>query len=825
MNERYDYSAIEKKWQQRWAETQEFAVREDSARPKYYVLEMLPYPSGALHIGHVRNYSLGDSVARFKRMRGFNVLHPIGWDAFGLPAENSAIEHNIPPERWTLDNIETMKKQCLRMGWSYDWDREIATCLPEYYRWNQWFFLQMYKKNLAYRRKGTVNWCEQCQTVLANEQVLDGLCWRDKSVVVEKELEQWCFRITHYNEQLLQDLDQLEGWPEKVKSMQRNWIGKSVGAQVTFSLADDPDVGIDIFTTRLDTIYGATFVVLAPEHELVKSWIDDPRHGEELSRFAEEIRRQGKDVRTAEETEKKGVFTGRYAVNPFTQERIPLWIANFVLMEYGTGAIMAVPAHDERDFAFAKKYDLDIRLVIQSEDHSLSSDLDQAFVEYGVLVNSAAFSGLSSQEAQEKMVQHAQAEGFGQESVSYRLRDWSISRQRYWGTPIPIVYCQKCGVVPVPEADLPVMLPKVESIQLGQSPLATLPEFLNTSCPQCQGEARRETDTMDTFVDSSWYFYRYTDHQIDSSPVREEAVQYWFPVDIYIGGVEHAILHLIYMRFFTKVMRDLGLVRFDEPVQGLFTQGMVLKGGTKMSKSQGNVVAPDTVVEGYGADALRLFVQFAAPADRELDWSDQGLEGCSRFLNRLWRMLYRLREEISQDGGADSISQEELSEGGRALRRKLHQTIGKVTNDLERFHQNTAIAAIMELLNSVYEYVDQEDNPQPELLEEVLKTMALLLSPFAPHFAEEMWESLGQKEHLTFVPWPQFDPELAREEGIKIVIQVNGKVRSRFSALPGISKEEMETLALEDEKTKAYIEGKTIRKVIVVPQKLVNIVV
>ncbi len=825
MNERYDYRAIEKKWQQRWAQAQEFAAREDSSRPKFYVLEMLPYPSGALHIGHVRNYSLGDSIARLKRMQGFNVLHPIGWDAFGLPAENAAIQHDIPPERWTMDNIAIMKKQCLQMGWTYDWKREFATCTPEYYRWTQWFFLQMHKKGLAYQRKGTVNWCEQCQTVLANEQVLEGCCWRDGSLVIEKELEQWCFRITEYCEQLLQDLEQLEDWPEKVKSMQRNWIGKSVGARLTFPLADVRGVGVDIFTTRLDTIYGATFIVLAPEHELVQGWMDDPQSSEELSRFVEEIRRQGKALRSAEETEKKGVFTGHYALNPFTRERIPIWIANFVLMEYGTGAIMAVPAHDERDFEFAKKYDLSIRLVIQSQDHTPGPDLDQAFVGYGVLVNSESFSGLSSEVAQKKMVEYAQAQGFGEEDVSYRLRDWSISRQRYWGTPIPIVHCQKCGAVPVPEEDLPVKLPKVESIQLGHSPLATIPEFFNTSCPQCQGKAQRETDTMDTFVDSSWYFYRYTDPQIDSAPLRDEAVQYWFPVDIYIGGVEHAILHLIYMRFFTKLMRDLGLTRFGEPVKRLFTQGMVLKEGKAMSKSRGNVVSPDDVVREYGADALRLFVQFAAPPERDLDWSDQGLEGCSRFLNRLWRLLLRFDEEMSSDATSSLVRPEELSEAGRALQRKLHQTIRKVTNDLERIRQNTAIAAIMELLNSIYEYADREDHPDPALLKEVLKTTALLLSPFAPHFAEEMWETLGQAERLTFAPWPVFDPEFAQEEEVRIVIQVNGKVRSRVSALPGISKEEMETLALDDEKTKAYIAGKTIQKIIVVPQKLVNIVV
>ena len=820
MKDHYDFIATEEKWQRRWTEAEEFVVQEDSSADKYYVLEMLPYPSGALHIGHVRNYSLGDSIARLRRMQGLNVLHPIGWDAFGLPAENAAIQRGIPPERWTLDNIATMKKQCQRMGWTYDWTREIATCSPEYYRWTQWFFVQMYRKGLAYLREGTVNWCEQCQTVLANEQVLDGCCWRDGSEVSEKELEQWYFRITEYADQLLEDLGQLENWPDKVKRMQQNWIGKSVGCTASFPL-EDGEATIDIFTTRLDTIYGATFLVLAPEHPLVKSWLDDSDDGRRMSEFGEEMRRQGKEVRSAEETEKKGIFTGRCATNPFSGQKIPIWIANFVLMEYGTGAIMAVPAHDQRDFEFAKKYDVPIQVVIQPAEGSLPTELDQAFTEYGVLVDSEAFSGLSSQKAQGKMVEFAQSQGFGEKSVTYRLRDWSVSRQRYWGTPIPMIHCPKCGVVPVPEEELPVVLPKLESTQLGQSPLANLPEFLNVSCPECQGEARRETDTMDTFVDSSWYFYRYTSPQYDAGPVQDEAVRYWFPVDIYIGGVEHAILHLIYMRFFSKVMRDLGLIQFDEPINRLFTQGMVLKDGSAMSKSRGNVVSPDEVVQEYGVDALRLFVLFAAPPDRDLDWSDRGLEGCFRFLNRLWRMLGQVKGE---NAGAASEGRE-LSERGRALRRKSHQTIRKVTHDLERMHQNTAIAAIMELLNSVYEYVDREEQREVGLLREVLEGMALLLSPFAPHFCEEMWEILGHSESITFTPWPTFDPEWAREEGIYIVVQVNGKVRSRFSASPGISKDEMQALALEDAKTKAHIEGKTIRKIIVVPDKLVNIVV
>ena len=822
MDERYDFKNIEKKWQQRWDEEQQFVVRENANRAKYYVLEMLPYPSGALHIGHVRNYSLGDSIARFKRMQGWNVLHPIGWDAFGLPAENAAIKNRIHPERWTLDNMETMKQQCLRMGWSYDWTREITTCSPEYYRWNQWFFLQLYKRDLAYRRLGKVNWCNQCQTVLANEQVVSGSCWRDGSEVIEKELEQWYFRITRYGEELLQDLELLDNWPEKVKTMQRNWIGKSVGARVRFPLTGSDGEGIEVFTTRLDTIFGATFVVLAAEHDLVKGWLKDSEYGPDLSRFVEEMSTQGKGLRTVENVEKKGVFTGRFALNPFTEEKIPIWVANFVLIEHGSGAIMAVPAHDERDFEFAKKYNLPIRTAVQPHNVSQPSEPQSAFVGYGELVNSGSFSGLSSEEAQEGMANHASANGFGEKSVSYRLRDWGISRQRYWGTPIPVIHCEKCGVVPVPEKDLPVILPKLDWVTGEQSPLAAVPEFVNTVCPNCGNPARRETDTMDTFVDSSWYFYRYTDAAIDTAPIHRDAVRYWFPVDIYIGGVEHAILHLIYMRFFTKVMRDLGMVTRGEPVERLFTQGMVLKDGSKMSKAQGNVVAPDDVLREYGADTLRLFVQFAAPPDRDLDWNDQGLEGCFRFLNRIWRLLQRFQ--------AKSAQHEDLrdSEGGsleadKTLRRKLHQTIRKVATDLERLHQNTAIAAIMELLNSVYDYLEEE-NFDPRLVREVLDNMALLLSPFAPHFAEEMREILDHSESLVSDGWPTFDPDLAREDEIEIVVQVNGKVRSRFLASPEISQDDMKGRALKDERARDYIKGRTVRKIVVVPRKLVNIV-
>ncbi len=818
MNERYDFQAIETKWQQRWSEDQVFAVKEDREQAKFYMLEMLPYPSGELHLGHVRNYSLGDSIARLKSLQGFNVLHPIGWDAFGLPAENAAIERKVPPEDWTLNNIARMKEQCQRMGFSYDWGREIATCLPEYYGWNQWFFLQMLKKGLAYRKKGQVNWCNQCQTVLANEQAANGVCWRDGTEVVVKELDEWCLRISDYSEELLVSLETLQDWPEKVLAMQRNWIGRSEGAQVRFDL--DAGGQVEIFTTRVDTIFGATFMVVAPEHGLVKDCLDDPVYGSDLESFVEKMRRVDKRACTDEAAEKLGQFTGRYALNPFNSERIPIWVANFVLMEYGTGAIMAVPAHDERDFEFATRYGIPIRPVIRPEDGDLTSPMDQAFTEYGVLQDSGQFSGLSSKDALSKMADFAEERGFGSRSISYRLKDWGISRQRFWGTPIPIIYCENCGTVPVPEKDLPVVLPRMESIELGGSPLETVEAFLRVECPACGGSARRETDTMDTFVDSAWYFYRYVDPGNPEEPFGRSLVDYWFPVDVYIGGVEHAVMHLIYMRFFTKVMRDLGLVDMDEPVKKLFTQGMVLKDGSKMSKSVGNTVPPDAIVKAHGADVLRLFIQFCAPPEGDLDWNEQGLEGCSRFLRRYWRFVQRFRDLLEQGSGSQPA---ELTDEGKQLLRKLHQSIRKVTEDIERVHQNTAVSAIMELSNTLHEYVDRED-PDPALLYEVVSKMTVLLWPFTPHIADEIWEQLGHDETIAGVSWPSFDAELAREEEIEIVIQVNGKVRSKFFAPLEISKDEMESRALADERVTALIGERTVRKVIVVPGKLVNIV-
>lgn len=818
MSERYDFESIEFKWQKKWTDQGRYLVREEEESAPYYLLEMLPYPSGALHMGHIRNYSLGDSLARFKWMQGYNVLHPIGWDAFGLPAENAAIQHQIPPQQWTLQNITRMKAQCQRMGFSYDWSREITTCLPDYYRWNQWFFLRMRERGLAYRHKGFVNWCEKCQTVLANEQVVDGRCWRDDSEVVQKELEQWALRTTRYAEELLSDLDHLSEWPEKVLTMQRNWIGKSVGARLEFELVGQQG-RIETFTTRLDTIYGATFIVLAPEHPMLGEWLDDPEYGAELRAFTDQIKRTPRSRREDQETEMKGVFTGRRAVNPFTKEEIPVWVADYVLMEYGTGAIMAVPAHDERDFEFARQYDLPVRVVITAEGESEPAELEGATTAKGVLVNSGPFSGMTSEDAIEEMARHSVQHGFGEKTVSYRLKDWGISRQRYWGTPIPIIYCPDCGTVPVPEEDLPVVLPQMEGTRLGGSPLAEVEEWVNATCPKCEGQGRRETDTMDTFVDSSWYFYRYCDPRNEKQPFDPVKAGYWLPVDLYIGGVEHAILHLIYMRFFTKVMRDLGLVDFDEPVRKLYTQGMVIRDGAKMSKSLGNVVSPDDIVREYGADALRLFIQFCAPPDGELDWNEQGVEGCSRFLNRFWRLVQQFKSKFRDlDEAKGGV---EVGDAERDLRRKLHQTIRKVTEDLERIHQNTAIAACMEFLNSVYEYVDQEE-PKTGMVRESLKTLSLLIYPFCPHFSEEVREQMGICSECR--NWPEYDPELAREEQVEIVVQVNGKIRSRFVADPDISEEEMRREALELDRVKQELEDKTVRKVVTVPGKLVNIV-
>ena len=838
-DERYDAQAVETKWFERWqADASLYAAERKSNKPKYYVLEMLPYPSGALHMGHVRNYSIGDALARYMWMNGYNVLHPMGWDSFGLPAENAAISNNTPPREWTLRNIANMKAQMKRLGFAYDWSREVTTCFPDYYRWNQWFFLKMYERGLAYRKKSRVNWCPKCATVLANEQVLsNGCCWRHEDTPVEqRDLEQWFLRITNYAEELLHDLDQLEGWPEKVRTMQRNWIGRSQGALVDFKLdgpAGPAGGKITVFTTRVDTIFGATSVQLAPEHPLIADLVaTNPDLRAQVDQMMAE-QRKAKEVGDIGEIEKHGVNTGRFAINPFNGEKVPIWVANYILMDYGTGAIMSVPAHDERDHEFAKKYGLEIRQVIAPRgSEAAQSELDVQKAPFtttdGVLINSGPFTGLSCEEALRKMADYAQQHGFGKATVTYRLKDWGISRQRYWGTPIPMLYCEKDGIVPVPEKDLPVVLPdNVEITLSGGSPLAKVPEFMNTTCPKCGGPARRETDTMDTFVDSSWYFYRYTDARNDRAPFASDVASYWFGqkgIDQYIGGVEHAILHLIYSRFWTKVMRDMGLVNNDEPVARLFTQGMVIKDGAKMSKSLGNVVSPDEMVARFGADAARLYSLFAAPPDRDLDWQDTGIEGIQRFLGRVYRFFVRHAKPVG--ASPSSGDGRGLSAEARQIQRKLHQTIKRVSDDFQgRWHFNTCIAAIMELVNALYAVEEKISSIPATLLTEVQTTLVLLLAPFAPYMAHELWEMLGQSGTLLRAPWPRYDPELTKEEEIEIPVQINGKLRSRVTAPADASEEVVRERALADEKVRAAIAGKQIVKVIVVPLKLINIVV
>ncbi|HYL91672.1 MAG TPA: leucine--tRNA ligase [Alphaproteobacteria bacterium] len=840
---RYDPQSIEEKWSARWqADPRLYAAEQQgSKRKKYYVLEMLPYPSGALHMGHVRNYAIGDALARHMWMRGYNVLHPMGWDAFGLPAENSAIKNNVPPKTWTLGNIAHMKKQMKRLGFAYDWSREVTTCLPDYYRWNQWFFLKLYEKGLAYRKKSKVNWCPECATVLANEQVVNGCCWRhEETPVIQKDLEQWFVRTTKYSEELLQGVEKLDGWPEKVRTMQRNWIGRSEGALVDFGLdgVTGPAGGkITVFTTRIDTIYGATSIQLAPEHPLVA----DLAEGDEglQDKVKELIAEQGR-AREAGDIggiEKHGVFTGRYAVNPFNQEKIPIWVANYILLDYGTGAIMSVPAHDERDYEFAQKYELEVRIVIlprrvgePPDEHHAEPPLLPYTEKESLLINSGDFNGLANNEAIEKMSAYAEQHGFGKRTVTYRLKDWGISRQRYWGTPIPMLYCAKCGVVPVPEKDLPVILPEnVDITQQNGSPLERVPEFVNVKCPKCGGQARRETDTMDTFVDSSWYFYRYTNAHLVDRPLDTAAVDYWFPIDQYIGGVEHAILHLIYSRFWTKFMRDLGLVRNDEPVLRLFTQGMVIKNGAKMSKSKGNVVSPDDMVARFGADSTRMYSLFATSPDRELEWQEEGVEGVHRFLGRAYRFVMRhgAAASLTLDGAAQ-VSSDGASPAVRNIQRKLHQTIKRVTDDFHgRWHFNTCVAAIMEFVNELYA-VDAEiaaGKFPPAVLADIQRRLVLLLAPFAPYLAAELWETLGEKDNLLRHPWPEYDPMLAKEDEVEYAIQVNGKLRGRVAVAVDSAEDFVRERALSDEKVKAAMDGKQIVKVIVIPGKLVNVVV
>ncbi|MGW8160625.1 MAG: leucine--tRNA ligase, partial [Desulfobulbales bacterium] len=788
-------------------------------------LEMFPYPSGRIHMGHVRNYSIGDVIARFKRMQGYNVLHPMGWDAFGLPAENAALKHDTQPSKWTYENISYMKNQLQRMGFSYDWQRELATCDPEYYRWEQLYFIKMYKKGLVYRKMTTVNWCESCQTVLANEQVLDGHCWRCDNPVLPQDMYGWFFRITDYADELLQECENLTGWPEKVITMQRNWIGRSLGAEINFPVADSDQV-LKIFTTRPDTIFGATFMSIAPEHPLV-ALSKDTDQAEAVDRFVTRTKIARKQQKPDEEIEKEGVFIGQYCINPYTGERLPIFTANFVLMEYGTGAVMAVPAHDQRDFEFACKYDLPIKVVVQPAENPLSADtLAAAFEEPGILVDSAQFTGLSSEEAKSAITAFAETQGFGNAMTTYRLRDWGISRQRYWGTPIPMIHCEACGVQPVPEKDLPVLLPlDAKPDKTGRSPLPSLESFYNTTCPVCNGAAKRETDTMDTFVESSWYFARYTCPDYTAGPLDRNKVDYWLPVDQYIGGVEHAILHLLYARFFTKVLRDLGYLSIGEPFKNLLTQGMVIKDGAKMSKSKGNVVDPNELITEYGADTVRLFSLFAAPPERDLEWSDKGVEGASRFLNRVYRFVTGNRDMLT---GQPDSSASDLDEKSRTLHRKTHQTIRKVTQDLENdFHFNTAIAAVMELVNMLLSLTSEEAGHVivPAVIKEAVDATLLLLYPMTPHFCSELWEMTGHDSLLEHQPWPTFDPESAREEEITIVLQVNGKVRSRLLVSPDIDEDQVKELALQDENVQKFVAGKPARKIIVVPKKLVNVVV
>jgi len=842
-DERYDAQSVESKWFDRWQQDPAlYSAESASTKPKYYVLEMLPYPSGALHMGHVRNYAIGDALARYMWMNGYNVLHPMGWDSFGLPAENAAIKNNTPPRQWTLANIANMKAQMKRLGFAYDWSREVTTCFPEYYRWNQWFFLKMYERGLAYRKKSLVNWCPKCCTVLANEQVVGGNCWRHEDTPVEqRELEQWFLRITNYADELLRDLEKLEGWPEKVRTMQRNWIGRSQGALVDFELGGSVGAAgskITVFTTRIDTIYGATSLQLAPQHPIVADMVaKNPDLRTKVDQLIAE-QRKAKEVGDIGAIEKHGVFTGRYAKNPFNQEPLPIWVANYILMDYGTGAIMSVPAHDDRDYDFAKKYKLPVRVVVlplsPGDGDETVMDPPLPFVaEDGLIVNSGQFSGLTSPQALKAMAEFAEKNGFGKPTVTFRLKDWGVSRQRYWGTPIPILYCEKDGIVPVPEKDLPVILPDNVDVTLtGGSPLASVPEFLNATCPKCDGTARRETDTMDTFVDSSWYFYRYTDAKNDRAPFDSATAAYWFGdrgIDQYIGGVEHAILHLIYSRFWTKVMRDMGMVKNSEPVERLFTQGMVIKDGAKMSKNLGNVVSPDDMVARFGADAARLYSLFAAPPDRDLDWQDSGIEGIRRFIGRVYTFFRQ--DPILAGTYTPGYAPRDLSPEVRAILRKLHQTIRRITEDFKgRWHFNTSVAALMELLNELngaHEiFRDGSSAVAPKAFRaEVQRTFVLLLAPFAPYLAHELWESLGEKENLLKARWPKYDAALAKEEEVEIPVQVNGKLRGRVLVPADADEALVKERALADEKVKAAIAAKQIVKVIFVPGKLLNLVV
>lgn len=821
MIDKYNFSEIEKKWQTKWAEGDVFKVTEDPDKEKYYVLEMFPYPSGKLHMGHVRNYSIGDVLARFKKMKGFNVLHPMGWDSFGLPAENAAIKHGVEPSKWTWENIGEMREQLKELGLSYDWDREVATCHPDYYKWMQWIFIQFYKKGLAYKKENPVNWCPSCQTVLANEQVVDGKCERCKTLVGKKDLSQWYFKITDYAERLLDNLEELPGWPNKVKLMQKNWIGKSIGAEVTFEI-DGFDKGLDVFTTRPDTLYGVTYMVMAPEHPYLKELVTGSEYEEPVNAYVDKVQHMSDIERTSTTNEKTGQFTGRYAINPLTGKKVPIFISDYVLMDYGTGAIMAVPAHDQRDFDFAKKFDLEIIPVVDSDDPEVDVyDLKAAFAAEGTMINSEMFNGMNNKEAIEKIIDYLEEKKIGKKSINYKLRDWLISRQRYWGTPIPMIHCDDCGWVPEKEENLPVLLPAdVQFTGKGESPLATSKTFVNTTCPVCGKPARRELDTMDTFLDSSWYFLRYCDPKNTEAPFSKEKVDYWMNVDQYIGGVEHAILHLMYARFFQMALYDLGLVSTEEPFKNLLTQGMVIKDGAKMSKSLGNVVSPAEIIDKYGADTARLFILFAAPPERELDWSDKGVEGSFRFINRVYRMVYDFSQNYSEVPESYEIS----GDADKNMAYWLNYAIKKVSDDIgERFNFNTAISTIMELVNEMYRY--KEGTVNPGLFGAAIKDLIIMLAPFVPHVTEEMWEHLGYEGSVHDQNWPEYDEKALVKDTVEIVVQVNGKIKEKLDIAGGLSREEMEKTAMENEKVKGLIEGKNVVKVIAVPGKLINIVV
>ena len=838
MKKTYSFDKIEPKWQKYWSDKDLFKMDPGSKKPKYYCLMMFPYPSAALHVGHGRNYIIGDVIARYKIMKGFNVLAPMGWDAFGLPAENAAIRHNTHPKKSTIENIATMKRQLFEWGVGYDWDREITSCFPDYYRWTQWLFLELYQKGLCYRKKAAVNWCPSCQTVLANEQVVAGKCERCETLVIEKDLEQWFFKITDYVERLLDDLKLLEHWPERVKIMQKNWLGKSEGVEIFFPVVGNQQEVLSCFTTRVDTIYGATYMVLAPEHPAIEDLTKDVSNKDEIDKVIKNIRLQNKADRLSLETEKTGIFINQYVINPMTGEKIPLWIANYVLMEYGTGAVMAVPAHDQRDFEFAKKYNLSVKVVIDNPKEPLDAALmGEAYIEDGVMAASGQFNGLSNRAAMEKITGYMEEKKVGRRTTHYRLRDWLISRQRYWGAPIPIVYCRSCGIVPVPKEELPVLLPEgVQFKPQGKSPLETKKDFLNIACPKCKGPARREVDTMDTFVDSSWYFLRYLSPRDNQRAFDPELVNKWLPVDQYIGGIEHAILHLLYARFITKVLYDLGLINFQEPFKALFTQGMIIKNGAKMSKSKGNVVSPNRLISAYGADTVRLYTLFIGPPERDAEWCDKGVEGAYRFLGRVWRMVKQIpkfnlprsslqRRALRREAGqANSKIQD--------LRRKTHQTIKKVTDDMEGdFHFNTAISAIMELVNETYKFQaacsdrSEDCGLQLEAVKEAVQTVVILLSPFAPHITEELWQALGNQGSIFETPWPGYQPEILKQKEMTIVIQINGRLKQRLRLPADVKDDRLKTMALDDKKIKDWIKGRPVKKIVIVPKKLVNIVI